>query len=348
MKKRSIPRPAKNSWNTGGRSPEIKVRQAFSELQSAKTHLSSTKNKNIQFSPKTFVRQLFAHYSVFTLHTKLFFTRGSVGRSITQTFTRILVVTTISTFLYICFIDTNFAIKHISIKFTNQSYLEEARINTLLSIINKNRLAGIIPLNSYWFLNSESLTSIGKSVSPDITRVELVSREWPDQASLSITTVPITATLNYGSSYVILSRNGQILGRDSVSLRSNVIRLNSFSTPLTFLENDSLVANNNSLLQKVFFTIQLQNILLDLDLQISESVISSDIVTDSDVYITVNKTKLLFSYTALNSENLITRITRILKDTGMRAQVLDEKISYIDMRFPKTVFVCLKDTSCAN
>lgn len=326
---------------------KTQVKQVFSRLADAKQQAAQTKNQTQKKSIQGVLKQWKAQWQLFLLYTKLFFTRGSVGRTISGTVVRIVTITTVCGLLYLMYLDTYFVIRNVTVQFTPNSYLEESQIKKVLSRLQNDRVIGLFPTNSYWFTNSESFTAIGKSVAADIRKVTVVKRDWPNTIRLEIDTVPIVATLSFQNKSYILSRDGQVLGEDIPRLQAQVITLNSFSTPATFLTTEQLQMNEQNLLNKVFFALFLQNQLAQIPLPISQTIISSNLPNDPDVILVVGKTRLLFAVDSISRNTLVQRIESALNGTELTRQITTDQIAYIDMRFPKNMYVCNKDAACA-
>jgi hypothetical protein len=347
VKKLSKITPTKK-WNRqGSEGPQIKVRQAFSQLQKARDAINKPKDtQNTSPSFKNFFERLEATWEVFVLHTRLFVTRGSTIRKLSTIIVRSVAFVLVFSLIYTIFIDTYFVIKQVNIRFDGRSYLEQKRLDTLVNTLQQKKVFGFVPLNSYWFVNSETLTDLGKSISPDIQKVTLASRKWPNTIDIEISTQPVAATLRYNNDYYLISRDGKLLGKDTVSQRTHVITMNSFSTPSDFLTTERLESRNNNLLQKIFFALFLENTLADLGYTPDITSISSDLPQDNDILITILNTTLLFELDSLSKPDLITRINNTLKSTNLSRQIASQEVVYIDMRFSKNIFVCYADSEC--
>lgn len=330
--------------------PTIRVRQAFSELQTAREKITASRTTRRKESKnlRNLITDFTSYIAFLRLHAKLFFTRGGFARKVSSLIFRTAAVLLTLALIYITSIDTHFITNKFNINFNNESYLENKGIEDLLLKIEKEKIMGIIPLNSYWFINTDSLTELAKRHNPDIKKVILTNKTWPNSADITITTEPVAATLVFDNKSYIISKEGKILGDDSVFQRTNVIQLNSFSTPENFLTQEKLNAFDKNLLEKIFFTVFLQTQLTDLNYSVSDSRISSDLPLDTDSIITVNKTKLFFSLDGLNAKNLTDRITKLFSSETIRSQINDGSITTIDLRFAKNVYICFANTECSK
>lgn len=342
--------PIQRKWGvTSSYTNKPQVKQVFSQLQTAKEQVAQTHKSSHKTKPSLSEvwQQLQARQQLIGLYIRLFFTRGSIGRTISKNIINSTIIVTLIGFIYLIYIDTFFLIRNVSIQFTPNSYLEENHIKKFLTALQSDRVAGIFPINSYWFTNSESLTKLAKTITPDIRSVTVVNRYWPNSVQLEIDTTPIVATVNFKNQSYILSRDGQVLGEDTPHLRAQVIHINSFSTPSRFITTESLQANSQSLLNKIYFALFLQSQLNQLGFTLTQTTISSDLPNDPDLIITIGKTRIFFSISTFSRETLSNRINTSLKDTELARQINTDQIAYIDMRFQKNMYVCVIDSPCA-
>jgi hypothetical protein len=251
-------------------------------------------------------------------------------------------------FIYICFIDTTFVIKKITIEFEKDSFLDKQTIAKLDSTIKNYRYFGVIPANSMWFANSYSYNQLSKDLFDEVQSVEIVNTTWPNTLTLKVATKPILATLsvNNGSNYIVVAQNGTILGRDNYNLRSNIVSVNSLTN--VFDDTTKTFLFDTSQLEKLYFLDYMSTILSNNKLTVNKKIISSLSAFDSTTIINLsNNTLLFFDNTALDKEYLKRRVETILSTPEIAKSMNEGVINYIDFRSIGKVFVCNNKEKCA-
>jgi cell division septal protein FtsQ len=266
----------------------------------------------------------------------------------------IFILCILSYALYISTFSTEFLVKKYKLSFSTGSFVDKSVTQKIIQNFNQKGLLGIVPDNHFWFLNSQTLTAAAKEVEPTITNVDLISKQWPNEAEIKISTEPILTTLKINSDYYLVSYSGKIIGQDYGGFRKKVVIVqashkNVDSEELTkvFAEirPDSFVGNNQ--LNRLFYIDKILPKLEDRGLNIVRTEVKSLFERDTDVFfVTDNETKLLFDGLNIPIDENIGRLDAILETTQIGKDMADGKIDYIDLRVQNRVYVCYKGREC--
>ncbi|MEM1311879.1 MAG: hypothetical protein AAGF07_00235 [Patescibacteria group bacterium] len=260
-------------------------------------------------------------------------------------------------FAYISFFDRFFLVKSYAVSFEDKSYLNDKQVNSLIQNIRQSKTFGVLPSNSYWYINDYILTQQAKRFVPEIKSVDVVERNWPNKVSLKITTEPILITLgvveNTEKKYWRISQEGKVLTEDNLNLRENVVevdRIISFDRSGMSLKDYPLEENTEQL-NRFWFVAWLWGVFEELNISLSRTSLPSLLDTDVEIR-TASGVRLLFDSTAMTSDNQLKRIKSVI-NTSIRNNSIEDKletgqISYIDFRIPKRVFVCEVGKECAD
>jgi hypothetical protein len=252
---------------------------------------------------------------------------------------------------YLSFFDTYFLIRRYNVQFAPNSYLSQEATTDLLLALQTDKLFGLLPYNQYWFLNEKNLTLAAQAKVPEISTIEITNREWPNKTDLKIYTQPILVTLDINSGeYWRVSTEGRITGKDDLGIRERVVVLesdvNSFGkddlTGYKVLKNDEKESQYN----RLWYINWLWKELEQRGLEVSRTSIRS--LNDLEVTITLaNNTTLLFHTSEVTQANQLKRLDT-LTNTDIGEKIKAGAYDYVDMRFPRRIFVCQKGQSCVE
>lgn len=275
-------------------------------------------------------------------------------------------LTSISLFLvYLCFFDTYFLVKNYRVTFAQGSYVSQSDTEEIINRIKNQKFLGFIPNNQYWFLNSTNLTAAARIVDPEIARVEVVRRGWPNSAELRITTRPILITLGINNSeYWRISQTGEVLSKDEAGLRENLVIVErpiyfdrpgvdlqaySFSSDCDFEnlnQNNYRYAEQCRQLNRFWYVIWLWNELDRFGVNYTKTVLPS--LFDTDVRIeTVEGSVMHFDASVMSRDIQAKRLESILQ-SDIKRQLDAGEIAYLDFRIAKKVFVCRQGQVCQS
>jgi len=259
---------------------------------------------------------------------------------------------------YLSFFDTYFLLQKYHFIFPKDSHLSVAEQEKVVVAINKNRLWFSIPYNQFWFANDISLTRLLQSQIPQIEKVSVERRVWPDEIYLEIETEPILTTLGLWEvsekKYWRVAKNGDIITADDANLNEELVFV---QTPISFeAQNPNQVdfqdysfANNPTQLNRLWFISWLRSRMEQIyGLQVAE--VSVPTLFDQEVIITTSTgVKLFFTSDTqgLSREALTDRIDWAFLNSSLRDLVRDGELSYMDFRSNnKRILICYKDEIC--
>ena len=88
--------------------------------------------------------------------------KQTIGKSFLQKFTflfvKLIVIFTLVSFLYLSILDTNYLVQDWAFKYTQDTFLDQEKIEKIVNKFQEERLFGILPSNEYWFANEKNLT----------------------------------------------------------------------------------------------------------------------------------------------------------------------------------------------
>ncbi len=267
----------------------------------------------------------------------------------------ILLLGVTGSFIYISFFDQYFLVTNYEVTFGPNSYLEEEEIEAILTRFSTSKTGGVLPENQFWFLNDRNLTISADKAVPEINRVNVKERIWPNKAILEIHTEPILATLSIQENSQRrswrISQSGRVFTEDKAGLNEQLIHV---QRPITYsrlnatFKDYDLEADIDQL-NRVWFT----NVLwVFFEEQPGVEIISTQFpsMTDTDVQLMTNTgTTLYFSsdFTTIPRQNLESRLRGVFNSTLADEQIAG-RIAYIDFRIPsQAVFVCYRNQPCA-
>jgi hypothetical protein len=259
-------------------------------------------------------------------------------------------------FVYISFFDRYFLVTNYEIVFSPGSYLDEPELESIITRFSTNKTGGLLPENQYWFLNDRNLTLSADKIVPEINKVSVKERIWPNQAVLEIQTEPILATLsieenNQRRSWRV-SQSGKVFTEDKAGLNKQLIYV---QRPITYdrlnvtFKDYNLEANTEQL-NRIWFTNVLWVFFDDLE---DVGIISSQFpsMTDTDVELQTDTGSILYFSSDFNTiprENLESRLRGVFNST-IANDLKAGRVAYIDFRIPnKAVFICYKNQPCQS
>ena len=250
---------------------------------------------------------------------------------------------------YLSFFDRFFLIRDYQIEFAPNSFLSEEATTKMLLNLQKDKFLMLLPYNQYWFINDQNLTLAAQRSTPEVSKVEIIERGWPDKVRLRVHTDPILITLNINKDeYWRVSTDGRITSKDDVGLREQVVVVES---PLLLKREDILgyqilrSDDETSQYNRFWYINWLWKQLSNKGIDIARTSIRS--LTDQEVVITLaNGTDVLFHPTEVSQDNQLKRI-EVLTDTKLQDDLSAGVYEYVDMRFPRRIFVCGKDNGCS-
>jgi cell division septal protein FtsQ len=240
-------------------------------------------------------------------------------------------------FVYLCFIDTTFVVKNITIEFEKDSFLDKKTIEKLDSTIKNYRYFGSVTFNQ-----------LARELFSEIQDVTITKTTWPNTVSLKVKTKPILATLsvNNNSNYVVISQNGTVLGRDNYNLRSNVVTINSITNQ--FEDSSKIITLEPTQLEKLYFLEYITDVVSSLKQPVSKQIISSLSEFDNTTITKLsNGTQLFFDTTLIDKDYLTRRVQTMLTKPEVINDMVKNEVSYIDFRSPGKVFLCKINEKCA-
>ncbi|GAB4143112.1 MAG: hypothetical protein OHK0017_00060 [Patescibacteria group bacterium] len=268
----------------------------------------------------------------------------------------IFLVASLSLFFFYSSFSTHFIVKNYRVKFTEGSYVDKLTLSNMLRRFSQESIAGFAPVNHFWFINDESLTSISKQKNPTIVQVKVTERIWPNTVELQIETKPILATLNINDQFFLISQNGSVIGLDEGGLKQKVVEVVAFQKNFSveelnriFTENRNLNSGDfqNSQLNRLFFIDKIKPELKDRKLDVVKIELLTLYDKDNDVYLyTRNGTKLIFDSQNMGIENNLKRLDILTETTQLGQDLQDGKVAYLDLRIKGIVYICYQGAEC--
>ena len=271
---------------------------------------------------------------------------------------RLLILASIGFIVYLTLFDTYFLVKKYEIVFAKNSYLDSQNVQKIITTFQQQKFLGILPNNQFWFINELSLYHLAREVNSEVTQVKILSRTWPNQVKLEITTKPILVTLglNNGQEYWRVGQTGRIVSKDEANLRENLVVVEypvvltvsgQVETPQRISFANYSFEQRPNQLNRFWYIIWLWNELDKLQVKVVSTAIPSLSDLDSNVIITTsNNTKLYFDVNTGDAINQARRLKFIFESSTLADKEAKGELAYIDFRFPKRIFVCHKGAKC--
>jgi len=271
---------------------------------------------------------------------------------------RLLILASIGFIVYLTLFDTYFLVKKYEIVFAKNSYLDSQNVQKIITTFQQQKFLGILPNNQFWFINELSLYHLAREVNSEVTQVKILSRTWPNQVKLEITTKPILVTLglNNGQEYWRVGQTGRIVSKDEANLRENLVVVEypvvltvsgQVGTPQRISFANYSFEQRPNQLNRFWYIIWLWNELDKLQVKVVSTAVPSLSDLDSNVIITTsNNTKLYFDVNTGDATNQARRLKFIFESSTLADKEAKGELAYIDFRFPKRIFVCHKGAKC--
>jgi hypothetical protein len=267
-------------------------------------------------------------------------------------------------FVYLAFFDEKFVIRSYKISFAENSYLNQYQTRKLVNQFHNQKLYGFLPNNQYWFLNNLSLTNTARQTFPEIEKVALTNRVWPNSAEVKVEMSKIALTLavkeNNEQKFWRLSPNGSVLSEDKAGIWENLVTVEK---PYAIVGQESKNPKEPTSLQNFSFSTEpdqvkrieltqfLWKVFRENNIKIASTVYPS--IGDTDiVFKTDAGTNLYFDSNAFGLEMQRKRLEGFYNskvgESLISRQEQDGKLSYIDFRIPKRIFFCNIGTKCVR
>jgi hypothetical protein len=266
-------------------------------------------------------------------------------------------------FAYLAFFDQNFIIRDYSIKFAEESYLNQSQVKRLVNHFHSQKLYGIFPNNQYFFLNSINLTTSAKEVFPEISKVSVERKKWPNQTELLVEINPILVTLavkeNNETKYWRIGSGGNVLSEDKAGIWENLV---SVEKPYFLVEQSKQQSQKLSLQNYTFAKDKNQMKRFEATKEIWRTLYKQGItvistqypsISDTDIIIkTDNGTRLFFDSEAFTNSVQSKRINEFLASNIDKQMVKESesqgKFAYLDFRIKKRIYFCKVSEVCAK
>ena len=252
--------------------------------------------------------------------------------------------------VYLSFFDTFFLIKTYTVEYPTGSYLDEEASREMIEKLKTNRILGIFPNNQLWFINDQNLTLTAQEHAPRVEYIEVSRRQWPNAATLQVTTVPtlLTLEINDGELWRI-DESGRVISEDTAGLQERVVTVEgslSFDTQNVDFQDYPLYQDEEQL-NRLFFIDWLWTMLDERDIEITRTTIPS--LQDSDVTLTTaNGGRLRFNSESIVKDLQLKRLDGFLANPKLRGELDSGALDYVDFRIPKRIFVCYDNSYCAG
>ena len=259
------------------------------------------------------------------------------------------------TILYLSFFDTNYVVKNWQLNMAPGSYLDATQQKNIVTSFQNSRLLGIFPSNEYWFLTEPNLTYLAFDNEPSVKKIQIQSRQLPDQATLLVTTQPILATIGITvgdkQEYWRIAKDGEIISRDMSNQYEKLISVDksiSYDQARSDFRATKIFTIYPSMLNKVYFALFAQNLLNQYSTKVVSLSLSSLNVADNGISLTLeNGTRIIFDARRFDQATLEERV-RAIFDSELKDQIDSGSLSYVDLRIPRRVFICPKTKPCTN
>ena len=263
---------------------------------------------------------------------------------------KVFAMLSVAFIVYLSFFDTFFLIKTYTVEYPTGSYLDEEASREMIENLKTNRILGIFPNNQLWFINDQNLTLTAQEHAPRVEYIQVSRRQWPNAATLQVTTVPtlLTLEINDGELWRI-DESGRVISEDTAGLQERVVTVEgslSFDTQNVDFQDYPLYQDEEQL-NRLFFIDWLWGVLDERGIEITRTTIPS--LQDSDVTLTTAEgTRLRFNSEAIVKDLQLTRLDGFLANPKLREELEAGALDYVDFRIPKRIFVCYDNSYCAG
>ena len=269
--------------------------------------------------------------------------------TIISTLKAFVIGVTVSIFVLVgllAFVDTNFIITNWQFEFSSNSYLDSGKSRELQNFLQSNRLAGIIPNNHLLFLDGANMGISVKDKFPEITKIDIVQKIFPNSATIRISTEPVLATLimkvNSQTEFWRIAQNGKIISRDNHNLLTNSIYVDkdiTYNKEEGSFEQTNFFGANLEQLDKLYTIEYVKELVTNFGLKISRVSIPSLSSPDKNFTIWLdNQVRLIFNSSQFDKRSIEARVQKVL-NSPLLTQIKSSKIQYIDMRVAYRIYV---------
>lgn len=269
--------------------------------------------------------------------------------SIIQTLKKTLILFTVGVvglIGFLSFMDTNFIVTGWDFEFGPNSYLDKAKCRELQNYLQANRFGGVIPNNHLLFLDGNNMQLTAKSKFPEITKIEVLQKVFPNRAKLLIHTEPVLTTLilkvNSKTEFWRIAQNGTIISKDNHNLLTNPIYVDkdiTYNKETGSFDQTNFFETNLDQLDKIYTIDYVKELLSNFGLKIDRVVIPS--LSPSDKNFTIwldNQVKLIFNSSQFDQKSIQERVQKVM-NSQLINQIKNAKLQYIDMRVAHRVYV---------
>ena len=284
--------------------------------------------------------------------------KQTIGKSFLQKFTflfvKLVVIFTLVSFLYLSILDTNYLVQDWAFKYTQDTFLDQEKIEKIVNKFHEERLFGILPSNEYWFANEKNLTYLAKTAVPQVKSIKILSRTFPNKLTLELDLAETISTLvldiNNTKQFWRMDKYGNTFTQDYSGKYINLVYID---TPVIFEDSNKQLSDldifkdNSKQLDKIYFTIFIRQLLSSLNYTPSSIRLSSINPADGvvSVYLGVN-TFLRFDIYKFDKKNVEDRVREVFNSRTLADKLKSEEINYIDLSIPKKIYVCYKIYVC--
>ncbi len=284
--------------------------------------------------------------------------KQTIGKSFLQKFTflfvKLIVIFTLVSFLYLSILDTNYLVQDWAFKYTQDTFLDQEKIEKIVNKFQEERLFGILPSNEYWFANEKNLTYLAKTAVPQVKSIKILSRTFPNKLTLELDLAETISTLvldiNNTKQFWRIDKYGNTFTQDYSGKYINLVYID---TPVIFEDSNKQLSDldifkdNSKQLDKIYFTIFIRQLLNSLNYTPSSIRLSSINPADGvvSVYLGVN-TFLRFDIYKFDKKNVEDRVREVFNSRTLADKLKSEEINYIDLSIPKKIYVCYKIYVC--
>ena len=284
--------------------------------------------------------------------------KQTIGKSFLQKFTflfvKLIVIFTLVSFLYLSILDTNYLVQDWAFKYTQDTFLDQEKIEKIVNKFQEERLFGILPSNEYWFANEKNLTYLAKTAVPQVKSIKILSRTFPNKLTLELDLAETISTLvldiNNTKQFWRIDKYGNTFTQDYSGKYINLVYID---TPVIFEDSNKQLSDldifkdNSKQLDKIYFTIFIRQLLNSLNYTPSSIRLSSINPADGvvSVYLGVN-TFLRFDIYKFDKKNVEDRVREVFNSRILADKLKSEEINYIDLSIPKKIYVCYKIYVC--
>jgi hypothetical protein len=248
--------------------------------------------------------------------------------------------------IYLSHFDTFLLINQWQVNFLNKGNLSQQDLNKLSNAFHNKRFLQIFPNDSLFFVTSDSLTIEAKNTIPEIEKVEIIQKKYPNSIDLEITMSQPLATIAVNIDGVVefwnVNQQGKITTINNSNYYNHLIYIDSyisFDLPNTLLTDVQPLIHTEQL-NRIYFTLFLKKKLADYNINYTRIAFPSLNIQDNNVIIELlNGTKLYFSLDSLSRNGLEERLESIFAG-NLREKILSGKLKYLDLRIAKKLLSC--------